>query len=72
MDGSFWVGIAVLVALAAVTVLGLVIVRARGKRLPPVEPGAEEAGVEGEQLREQGRPRRLARREGAVARSPAR
>ena len=55
MDGSLWVGIAVLVALAAVTVLGLVIVRARGKRLPPVEPGAEEARVEGEQLREPGR-----------------
>jgi len=55
MDSSLWVGIAVLVALAAVTVLGLVIVRARGKRLPPVEPGAEEARVEGEQLREQGR-----------------
>jgi len=55
VDGSLWVGIAVLVALAAVTVLGLVIVRARGKRLPPVEPGAEEARVEGEQLREQGR-----------------
>ena len=55
MDDPLWVGIAVLVALAAVTVLGLVIVRARGKRLPPVEPGAEEARVEGEQLREQGR-----------------
>lgn len=55
MDASFWVGIAVVVALAAVTVLALVIVRAGGKRLPPVEPGAEEARVEAEQLREQGR-----------------
>jgi len=55
MDGSFWVGIAVLVALAAVTVLALVMVRARGRRLPPVEPGAEEARAEAEQLREQGR-----------------
>jgi hypothetical protein len=55
MDGSFWVGIAVIVALAAVTVLALVMVRARGRRLPPVEPGAEEARVEAEQLRELGR-----------------
>jgi hypothetical protein len=53
MDGSFWVGIAVFVALAAVTVLALVIVRARGKRLPPIEAGAAEAEVEAQQLRDQ-------------------
>lgn len=50
MSGSFWVGVAVMVALAAVTVLVLVILRARGKRLPPVEP---EAGVEAQRLRDQ-------------------
>jgi hypothetical protein len=55
MSGSFWVATAVLVALAAVTVLVLVILRARGKRLPPIEPGAAEAGVEAQQLRDQGR-----------------
>ena len=55
MDGSFWVGTAVVVALAAVTVLGLVLVRARGRRLPPLEPGAHEASVEAEQLKEQSR-----------------
>jgi hypothetical protein len=55
MSGSFWVGIAVMVALAAVTLLVLVILRARGKRLPPIEPGAAEAGVEAQQLRDQGR-----------------
>ena len=55
MDTTFWVGITVFVGLAAVTVLALVMVRARGRRLPPVEAGAEEARVEAEQLREQGR-----------------
>ena len=54
MDGTLWVGIGVLVAIAAVTVLGLVIVRARGKRLPPVEPGAAEAEAEAQHLRDQG------------------
>jgi len=55
MSGSFWLGAAIIVALAAVTVLVLVLVRARGKRLPPIEPGAAEAGVEAQQLRDQGR-----------------
>ena len=55
MSGSFWLGVAIVVALAAVTVLVLVLVRARGKRLPPIEPGAAEAGVEAQQLRDQGR-----------------
>jgi hypothetical protein len=55
MSGSFWLGVAIVVALAAATVLVLVLVRARGKRLPPIEPGAAEAGVEAQQLRDQGR-----------------
>lgn len=55
MDASFWVGLTVVIALAAVTVLALVLVRARGRRLPPVEPGAHEASVAAEQLKEQGR-----------------
>ena len=55
MDGSFWVGIGVFVAIAAVTVLVLVIVRIWGKRLGPEPPGAHEARIEAEQLREQSR-----------------
>jgi hypothetical protein len=55
MSGSFWVGIAVIVALAAVSLLVLMILRARGKRLPPMEPGAAEAAAEAQQLRDQGR-----------------
>ena len=55
MNGSVWVEIAAIVALTAVTVLVLVILRARGKRLPPIEPGAAAAGVAAQQLRDQGR-----------------
>jgi hypothetical protein len=55
MSESFWVGIGVVIALAALSVLVLVILRARGKRLPPVEPGAAEAGVEAQKLRDQSR-----------------
>ena len=54
MSESFWVGIGVVIALAALSVLVLVILRARGKRLPPIEPGAAEAGVEAQRLRDQG------------------
>ena len=54
MSGSFWLGVAIVVALAVATVLVLVLVRARGKRLPPIEPGAAEAGVEAQRLRDQG------------------
>lgn len=53
MDASFWVGIAVLGGIAVVSVVVLLIVRARGKRLPPLEPGAAEASVEAQQLRDQ-------------------
>jgi hypothetical protein len=55
MSGSFWVGIAVIVALAAVSLLVLMVLRARGKRLPPMEPGTAEAAAEAQQLRDQGR-----------------
>jgi hypothetical protein len=55
MSDSFWMGIGVVIALAALSVLVLVILRARGKRLPPIEPGAAEAGVEAQKLRDQGR-----------------
>ena len=55
MSESFWVGIGVVIALAALSVLVLVILRARGKRLPPIEPGAAEASVEAQKLRDQGR-----------------
>jgi Mg2+/Co2+ transporter CorB len=55
MDGSFWVGIGVFVAIAALTVLVLVIVRILGKRMGPEPPGSHEARIEAEQLREQSR-----------------
>ena len=54
MDGSFWVGIGVFVAIAALTVLVLVIVRNWGKRLGPEPPGSHEAQIEAQRLKEQG------------------
>ncbi|MFE6965213.1 hypothetical protein ACFVAJ_08875 [Agromyces sp. NPDC057679] len=54
MDGTFWVGLAGIVGIAVVSVVVLLIVRARGKRLP-AEPWRDQARAEAEQLREQGR-----------------
>lgn len=53
MDGSFWVGIGVFVAIAAVTVLVLVILRVSGKRLGLEPPGSHEARIEAQRLKEQ-------------------
>ncbi|MGH3705396.1 MAG: hypothetical protein ACRDT9_12255 [Agromyces sp.] len=54
MSGTFWVGVAVVIVVALVTVLAIVYVRASGKRLGAEREGAE-ARDEAERLKDQGR-----------------
>lgn len=55
MSGAFWAGLIGVVVIAAVSIGVLLIIRARGRRLPPLPPGGDQARAEAEQFREQGR-----------------
>ncbi|MFB6610741.1 hypothetical protein ACFCVO_10500 [Agromyces sp. NPDC056379] len=54
MSGTFWVGIAVVIVVALVTVSAIVYVRVSGKRLGTDREGAD-ARDEAERLKDQGR-----------------
>jgi ABC-type transporter Mla subunit MlaD len=52
MDGMFWVGLVGVLVIAAASIVVLLAVRARGRRLPP-DPEVDRARAEAQQLREQ-------------------